>query len=241
MSVGWPSSITACLWLQEHWPVMLPAGDTCISTFPRGCGPDVSRDLKMNVTSLEKHGTIEFRHPRFSTCIDEVGASNTGDQPCCIPHIWGKAMGNNWVDPSMLACCIMQARDTVCQCRPACRSAASLLFTCTWPPWHTQPAHLSLRYCWAVPQGWDGSSSCRLPPWLGLSCGWHYAYIRSAAQLYKKFSRPCHKPQQNLQRIYQHLALLTKWYSRCIRMPIRHWSSWPTCLRSLSLAAGHQQ
>jgi hypothetical protein len=51
---------------------MLPAGNIDICTFIRGRDPDLSRWLKMNVMSLAKHGTIEFRHPRFSTCIDEV-------------------------------------------------------------------------------------------------------------------------------------------------------------------------
>jgi hypothetical protein len=33
---------------------------------------DYDRRHKINLLALEKHGTIEFRHPRSSTCIDEV-------------------------------------------------------------------------------------------------------------------------------------------------------------------------
>jgi hypothetical protein len=73
------TTLWGCLCLQTLWPGHRP-GDRhtyddlalFIHNFQRG-----TRYLKLNPYALIKHGTLEFRQPRSSTCIDEV---------CCSVH-----------------------------------------------------------------------------------------------------------------------------------------------------------
>jgi hypothetical protein len=54
---------------------MLPGGNFDICQHLITVVPDDSeRWLKLNVFATRKHGTLEFRHPRMSTCADEVRA-----------------------------------------------------------------------------------------------------------------------------------------------------------------------
>jgi hypothetical protein len=60
--------------MQRKWPITLPTGPFAVLKFLSKADPGYDRQHKLNVYAVEKHGTIEFRHPRASTCIDEVGA-----------------------------------------------------------------------------------------------------------------------------------------------------------------------
>jgi hypothetical protein len=60
--------------------VVLPGGKSSVSwhlmteheDWGRRFNQDWGRRHKLNVSAIGKHGTLDFKHPRMSTCADEV-------------------------------------------------------------------------------------------------------------------------------------------------------------------------
>jgi hypothetical protein len=65
-----------------RWPAYLPSTSTVgtlaeMQPFIHNAQRE-KRWLKLNTFALEAHGTLEFRQPQSSTCVDEV---------CCVCHV----------------------------------------------------------------------------------------------------------------------------------------------------------